>query len=151
MSGEALPAVTVPSFANAGFSVASFSTRGVGPDALVALELDAGHGDDPVVVAAVVPRGGGEPVAAHGERVLRLARDPWIVASFSALSPSEIVHCSGIAGLTIRQPSVVECSSWLVRAKPRSGLSSTHGARLIDSTPPTSTSDASPVSTAREA
>jgi hypothetical protein len=37
--------------------------------------------------------------------------------------------------------------SW--REYGRSGLSITHGARLIDSTPPTSTSEASPVSTAR--
>jgi hypothetical protein len=65
------------------------------------------------------------------------------------LAPSEIVHCSGIAGFTSRQPSVVECSAWSPCGKPRSGLSMTHGARDIDSTPPTSTSDASPVSTAR--
>ena len=36
----------------------------------------------------------------------------YIPASFSALAPSEIVHCSGIAGLTIRQPKVVEYSCW---------------------------------------
>jgi hypothetical protein len=40
----------------------------------------------------------------------------WIRASFSALRPSEIVQRSGISGLTIRQPSVVEYSSWSVRA-----------------------------------
>ena len=67
----------------------------------------------------------------------------------SALSPSEIVHCSGISGLTIRQPSVVEnICSW-ERSKPRSGFSTTQGARLIDSTPPIRTSEASPVSIAR--
>ena len=51
-------------------------------------------------------------------------------------------------GLTSRQPSVVECSVSSTRGKPRSGFASTHGARLIDSTPPVSTSDASPASTA---
>ena len=76
---------------------------------------------------------------------------PWSRASFSALAPSEIVQRSGMSGLTIRQPSVVECSVASVRAYARSGLSTTHGARLIDSTPPTSTSEASPVSTARDA
>ena len=73
----------------------------------------------------------------------------WIPASFSVLSPSEIVHWSGISGLTIRQPSVVECIVCAPAGKPFSGLSTTHGARLIDSTPPTSTRSASPVSTAR--
>src|SRR4051794_3506117 len=74
---------------------------------------------------------------------------PYIPASFSADSPSEIVHCDGMSGLTIRQPSVVELScSWL-RGKPFSGFRSTQGARLIDSTPPTTTVDASPVSIMR--
>ena len=41
----------------------------------------------------------------------------------------------------MRQPSVVECSVSCPRGTRCSGLSSTHGARLIDSTPPTSTSD----------
>ena len=40
------------------------------------------------------------------------------------LSPSEIVHCSGISGLTMRQPSVVECSVCGPAGKPFSGLSS---------------------------
>ncbi len=66
-------------------------------------------------------------------------------------SPSEIVQRSGISGFTSRQPSVVEQSVASPRGKPFSGLRSTHGARLIDSTPPLSTSDASPHSTARAA
>ena len=70
-------------------------------------------------------------------------------ASFSALSPSEIVHCSGMSGLTIRQPSVVECSVCGWFGNGRSGLSRTNGARLIDSTPPTSTRWWSPASIAR--
>jgi hypothetical protein len=69
-----------------------------------------------------------------------------MAASFSAERPSAIVQRSGISGLTIRHPSVVECSVSSERSKPRSGLSRTHGARLIDSTPPATTTDASPVS-----
>ena len=53
-------------------------------------------------------------------------------------------------GLTSRQPSVVETSSVLPAGKARSGLGSTHGARVIDSTPPVSTMSASPVSIVRE-
>jgi hypothetical protein len=70
-------------------------------------------------------------------------------ASFSVLAPSEIVHRSGIRGLTSRQPSVVECSVWSPIAYAFSGLSRTAGARDIDSTPPTSTHAASPLSTIR--
>ena len=44
VEGEALPAVTVPSGRNAGFSPASASRRGVGPDRLVAGEVAPGHG-----------------------------------------------------------------------------------------------------------
>ena len=41
LSGDALPAVTVPSLTNAGLSLASFSSDRVGADALVAGELGA--------------------------------------------------------------------------------------------------------------
>ena len=77
LSGDALPAVTVPSFPNAGLSLASFSTRGVGADALVAIVRAVAdrHRHDPVVVEAVVPRLRRPLVAAHRELVLRLARD----------------------------------------------------------------------------
>ncbi len=72
-------------------------------------------------------------------------------ASFSALAPSAIVHCSGISGLTMRQPSVVECRVWGAAGKPFSGFCRTQGARLIDSTPPATTTAASPASIARAA
>src|SRR6185503_18098482 len=114
---------------------------------LVASEL--GDRLDPVVVEAVVPGLGRELVRAQRERVLRLAADLVNAPSFSVLSPSEIVHTSGISGLTMRQPSVVECIVCGPAGKPFSGLVTTHGARLIDSTPPTRTMSASPVSTAR--
>src|SRR5580700_11933967 len=73
----------------------------------------------------------------------------YFAASNSAPSPSEIVHSLGMRGLTIRQPSVVEKSVSLVRAYPRSGLSITHGARDIDSTPPAMHTEWSPTAMAR--
>src|SRR5665213_1657775 len=72
-------------------------------------------------------------------------------ASFSALAPSEIVHCSGIRGLTMRQPRVVEYSVSWPAGYAREGLSSTHGARLIDSTPPATARLTSPQRIARVA
>jgi len=51
--------------------------------------------------------------------------------------------------VTSRQPSVVECSVSCVRGSGRSGLSRTHGARLIDSTPPATHSSPSPAASAR--
>ena len=49
----------------------------------------------------------------------------------------------------MRQPSVVEWSSSWPLGYARSGFNSTHGALLIDSTPPATISEASPVSIAR--
>jgi hypothetical protein len=54
-------------------------------------------------------------------------------------------------GLTKRQPIVVSASSMLPRGRDRSGLRATKGERLIDSTPPASTTSASPVRIARAA
>ena len=66
-------------------------------------------------------------------------------------SPSETVHSAGIRSLTSRHPSVVETAVTLPAGNARDGLGSTHGARVIDSTPPASTTEASPASMAREA
>jgi hypothetical protein len=56
-----------------------------------------------------------------------------------------------MVGLTMRQPRVVEYISVCPAGKGRSGLGSTYGARVIDSTPPASTTEASPTATARAA
>ena len=69
--------------------------------------------------------------------------------SCSFASPRLTVHSFGIAGLTSRQPSAVETAVTSPTGNDRSGLGSTHGARVIDSTPPVSTMSASPVSIAR--
>ena len=71
-------------------------------------------------------------------------------ASCSLASPSETVHSAGIRSFTSRQPSVVETAVTLPAGKARDGLGSTHGARVIDSTPPVSTTSASPDSMVRE-
>lgn len=67
----------------------------------------------------------------------------------SAPSPSGTVCSAGMSGLTSRQPSVVETSSCPPAGNAFSGLGSTHGARVIDSTPPAITVEASPTAIAR--
>ena len=76
---------------------------------------------------------------------------PWRSASCSLASPSETVHSFGICGFTSRQPRVVETAVRSCAGNAFDGLGSTHGARVIDSTPPASTRSASPVSMVREA
>ncbi|KFC52733.1 hypothetical protein GY12_01195 [Micrococcus luteus] len=66
--------------------------------------------------------------------------------SSSVASPSETVHSGGIASLIRRQPSVVFAAARSCRGNGRVVLGSTHGARDMDSTPPTSTTSASPTS-----
>ena len=85
--------------------------RRVGAHVLVALELGAGHRHDPVVVEAGVPGGGGEPVAAQRELVLRLAADAVDAGQLlRARAERDRPLAPASRGLTIRQPSVVECS-----------------------------------------
>ena len=72
-------------------------------------------------------------------------------ATFSPVSGIESTpYCALISGFTKRQPSVV---SWICasRLKALSALGITKGARDIDSTPPASTSEASPQRIARAA
>ena len=77
------------------------------------VELGARYRDHPVGVEPGVPRLRGQPVRARGEIVLGRAVDAVDAGQLLGAAPSEIVHWSGIAGLTIRQPSVVEWSVWL--------------------------------------
>ncbi len=65
-------------------------------------------------------------------------------------SPSDAVHSAGIRSLTSRQPSVVDTAVTFPAGNARAGLGSTQGARVIDSTPPATTTSASPTSIARE-
>ena len=57
---------------------------------------------------------------------------------------------STISGFTSRQPSAVSATS-PGRAHAAPGLAITHGARVIDSTPPATTTSASPVATSAAA
>ena len=108
----------------------------------------SGHRDDEVVVEAGVPgrvrrgRGSGRRTRPAAPARCRSAR-----ASCSLASPSDTVHSSGIRSLTSRQPRVVDTAVTLPAGNAREGLGSTHGARVIDSTPPATTTSASPVST----
>ena len=70
--------------------------------------------------------------------------------SCSLHSPSDAVHSFGILGLTSRQPSVVDTAVMSPAGNGLAGLGSTHGARVIDSTPPTTTTSASPDSIVRD-
>ena len=75
LSGEALPAVMVPSLRNDGLELRQRLDARPGPDRLVAGDVGVGHGDHEVVVEAVAPGPVGELVRAGGERVLALAGD----------------------------------------------------------------------------
>ena len=105
--------------------------RGCRP--LVALGLvDAGTGTT-IVVEAPVPGLRAAGVSGPRTRPAPRARSVASSASFSALSPSEIVHRSGIRGLTIRQPSVSSASGSL--RVPALGLEQ-HPRRAATSTRP---------------
>ena len=109
LSGDALPAVIVPSVRNDGFSPASFSAVGPGSDALVAARARR---------PAPGPRGRRRsrrprrrrPAGATGRRTRPAApaRSPYFSPSSSLASPSETVHSAGIRSLTSRHPSVVD-------------------------------------------
>lgn len=91
----------------------------------------------------------GKLVGAGGERVLPLAEIPKRSRSCSLASPRLTVHSFGIRGLTSRQPSVVETAVTSPAGNGFADFGSTHGARVMDSTPPVSTTSASPDSIVR--
>ena len=149
LSGDEFPAVTVPSARKTGRSLASASSELDGRmlssrSTSVPATGTISSSKRPASQAAAACRWLRRAKASCASREIEYRS-----ARISALSPSDTVHRSGISGLTIRQPRVVECSVSWPRGNGRSGLGSTHGARVIDSTPPASTSDASPTSTAR--
>ena len=78
------------------------------------------------------------PKASESSRVM-----PSSWATRSAVSPRVIVCSGSWRPLTKRQPRAVSCTSpGLAQGVP--GLAMTHGARVIDSTPPATTISASP-------
>ena len=134
--GDELPAVTVPSLRNTGFSVASFSS-------VVSARMFSSRSSSLAsrsTSSANAPRSQAAPALRwlrERERVLLLARDAVPVGEdLGALAERRPSTRRASRGLTIRQPSVVECIVSLVRGNGLSGFCTTHGARLIDSTPP---------------
>ena len=87
---------------------------------------------------------------------LRTAKASWssrliwcFSTRISVASPRLTVQLGFMRGLTIRQPSVVECMVASAAGKARSGPSTTCGARVIDSTPPATMTSASPIAICR--
>ena len=72
---------------------------------------------------------------------------PSSAATSSAVSPIESLVIASKRGLAKRQPSELSTTS-PGRAHGVPGLAMTHGARVIDSTPPATTTSASPARTA---
>ena len=144
--------MTVPSSRNDGLSLASDSSGDAVADALVAGHLRAGHLHDRRVVRTGRPglrRPGSGERTANASAASRAT--PYFSPSSSVLSPRLTVHSSGMSGLTIRQPSVVEYIVALPAGNGRSDFGSTYGARVIDSTPPATMIEASPTAIVRAA
>src|SRR4051812_12783797 len=76
---------------------------------------------------------------------------PYFSPSSSVLSPRLSVQSAGMFGFTRRHPRVVEYIVVLPAGNGRSGLGTTYGARVIDSTPPATMTDASPTAMVRAA
>src|SRR6266545_4653354 len=145
--GEELPAVTVPPLLNAGLRAARASS-----------EVE-GRIDSSRVTASIGMTYSWRFFCQASAVRWWLRRDhsscsarpmPSSAATDSAQAPSERVQRSGNAGLTSRQPTWVWCSC-IVRGSASSGLGSTYGARLMLSTPPAITTEASPTAIARAA
>src|SRR6478609_8478160 len=85
--------------------------RGVGTDRLVAGEVDAGHGDDELVVPAVVPRLVGEAVRPLGEGVLAVSGDAVLLAQLLGGFAERHRPLRRHGRLTSRHPRVVEASA----------------------------------------
>ena len=152
LSGEELPAVTVPSGAEDRLQLgqrlerwcrAGCTRRGRARRRARAPPRRR--------TTPALPGRGGPPVAAQRERVLRLAADPVALGQdLGALAERDRPLGRASPGLTIRQPSVRRVQRLVpARVAARPAWAAPTGARLIDSTPPASTSDASPTAIAR--
>ena len=146
--GEELPAVTVPFVVKAGRRAASDS-------GVLSGRMHSSWVSSPA--AMTNPSWAPDRQAASASRCERAAHAscsalpmPSSSAVRSAQAPSESTQGLGNFGLGIRQPTVVWCSAML-RGSGSSDLGRTYGARLMPSTPPAITSEASPVATARPA
>ena len=143
----AFPAVTVPPARNAGFRPASAS-------AVVCGRGCSSTRTSPTATSSSSKRPAA--CAAAQRSCERTANASWSSrdtshrsATFSPVSPIDSSgNISSRRGFGNRQPSVVSQMVWFPRGNAASGLASTRGARLIDSTPPATTRSASPAITA---
>ena len=117
--GEALPAVTVPSLRNTGFSLRELLERGVGADALVARRARRPGPARPRRRTRRAPRRP-RPAGGCAARTRPAPRGRSRTCRPGSRRPRRARPSTrrGIPGLTIRQPSVVECMR-LVRARER--------------------------------
>ena len=149
--GDELPAVTEPSDRKTGFNVASVS--GVLPGRMHSSRSRSTPGtatiswsNRPFTHASAARRCEAAANSSCSPRVIA-----YLSARISAPSPRATVQSFGICGLTMRQPRAeFHSCSWLV-GKPLAGLSNTHGARVMLSTPLAMVMSASPTSTVRDA
>ena len=141
--GDALPAVTDPFSAKAGFSLASASSdvSGRGPSSsAIACTGTISSARRPDFCAAIA------------RWWLRSAKASWssrdtsyFWATRSAVSPiCSVPYMAAIFGLTRRHPSAVSKTVCDPRAKPAPGLDITHGERVMLSTPPATMMSAPP-------
>ena len=124
---------------------------GTGPDALVAGEVDAGHGHDQVVVEAVGPGRVGPRVRLRSERVLACPRD---AEALDQLLVRLAQRHRPLGGHALVDQAPAERRRHRGEVSGREALrrfGSTHGARVMDSTPPATTTSASPTSMLRDA
>src|SRR5579859_6808141 len=141
------PAVTVPFFLKAGFSVASFSA------VVPSLKYSSLEKDEPsasatgtsssvntqAFCASCARRWLSAENASCSTRVI-----PYCSATFSAVSPREMVQSDLSFGFTKRHPTVVSAISGALRLQGSADLSITVGARVMDSTPPAMNRSPSP-------
>ena len=140
---EALPAVTVPPSRKTGRSFASFSSEasGRGPSSASTRTVSrprgprSGRSPRP---AARLGRGDGALVAAQREGVLVVAADAVALGDVLAGLAHRLGRDAELGHPRVDHPPAEGRVVHRLRAagRPRSGFSTTQGARLIDSTPP---------------
>ncbi len=149
--GDAFPAVTVPPCLNTGFSLPSES---IDESGRMHSSRSSGASATCTVSAAKCPASQAaaarwcEPMANASCSSREIE---YLSANTSAPSPSEMVHSPGIFGFTIRQPSAEFHICSCVVGYAFDGFNTTHGARVMLSTPQAIVMSASPTATVRDA
>src|SRR6185312_6666968 len=144
-------AVTVPSATNAGFILASDSrvTPARGCSSVVndfpAFSLPGnGTGTNSSAKTPAASAFWARAWLSTANASCSARETPYWDATFSAVSPREMVHSFFILGLVNRQPTVLSAIGGGVRFQGAPDLSMTYGARVMFSTPPATNTDPSP-------